>query len=80
MLYLLRAEPTLLPPVYPTGVVDGTSVSWLIERRRHEGHQCLRCPAVARVAYAAHLDVARWVDLCPACDLWLRENTEWRMS
>lgn len=77
MLMLLKAEPTLLPPVYGDTEFRGTSLHWMIEQRRHQSHSCLRCPAPARVAYVAHLDKDRWIDLCPACSEWLMGSTQW---
>jgi hypothetical protein len=68
MLYLLKAEPTLLPeaPDHATGTD--------IEHRRHdEVHSCLRCGQPARCAYIADTAIGnRWLDLCAACDNWLR--------
>ncbi len=68
MLYLLKAEPTLLPPA----PADATGTH--IERRRHdEVHACLRCGQRARCAYIAEMETGnRWLDLCAACDHWLR--------
>ena len=70
MLYLLKANPTLLPEAPPDA--DGKA----IEHRRHdEVHPCLRCGKRAMVAYIAALEIGpRWVDLCPGCALWLQSN------
>ncbi|TMR11733.1 hypothetical protein ETD86_34760 [Nonomuraea turkmeniaca] len=81
MLTLLAIEPTLLPPAPERA--DGRHIE---HRRRDEIHDCLRCGQRAMVAYIARSMVAdpdpgpRWLDLCPACDYWLRTNLpeEWR--
>lgn len=64
MLYLLAAEPTLLPEA-PSGATGAD-----IERRRQdEVHPCLRCGKRAQVAYIAQMHIGpRWLDLCPACN------------
>lgn len=70
MLHLLKANPTLLPPAPETNL--GPAIE---HRRKAEVHACLRCPERARVAYVAHLEIGnRWLDLCPACDYWVRSN------
>lgn len=80
MLTLLAVEPTLLPPA--PAHADGTHME---HRRRDEIHQCLRCGQRAACAYIAVSKEQpeagpRWLDLCPACDHWLRTNMpgDWR--
>lgn len=68
MLYFLKANPTLLPPA-PSGNL-GPAIEY---RRKDEIHSCLRCGDRAGVAYVAELEIGnRWLDLCPACEYWLR--------
>lgn len=74
-LHLLKAEPSLLPPAPPEALTDSRH----IEHRRHdEVHTCLRCGKRAQVAYVADTQDAgpRWLDLCAACDYWLRTGTD----
>lgn len=68
MLHLLNAEPTLLPEA-PANVAPRD-----IDHRRLDAiHTCLRCGKRAKVAYVARTDIGnRWLDLCAACDHWLR--------
>jgi hypothetical protein len=70
MLYLLRANPTLLPEA-PTNATGEQ-----MEHRRHdEVHACLRCGQRAQCAFVAHTDIGnRWLDLCAACSHWLQAN------
>lgn len=81
MLTLLAVEPTLLPPAPEHA--DGDHME---HRRRDEIHSCLRCGQRAMCAYIVaskkHPEAGpRWLDLCPACDYWLRTNLpeEWRL-
>lgn len=69
MLLLLQAEPTLLDPA-PTEF----EAQDIDRRRLHEDHPCLRCGKPAQVAYVNCLEELgnRWLDLCAACDLWMR--------
>ncbi len=70
LLYLLRAEPTLLPPAPESNQVEAIE-----HRRKDEVHACLRCGARAQSAYIAATEIGpRWVDLCMICSAWLREN------
>lgn len=71
LLYLLRAEPTLLPPA------PADSLAAAMDRRRHdEVHPCLRCGLLAHYALVAHTEIGnRWLDLCILCTEWLRANT-----
>lgn len=69
MLLLLQSEPTLLDPAPADfGPED------IDHRRLHEDHPCLRCGKPAQVAYVNCLEELgnRWLDLCAACDLWMR--------
>lgn len=70
LLYLLKAEPTLLPEAPP----DATS---RIEHRTHdEVHSCLRCGKGAQEAFVADTERGpRWLDLCHQCSRWLRNST-----
>lgn len=72
LLHLLKAEPTLLPEAPAAATAQD------IERRRlNEVHTCLRCGNVAVIAYVAHTELgARWLDLCAACDHWLRTTAK----
>ena len=69
MLLLLESEPTLLdeaPADFGPEDID--------QRRLHEEHPCLRCGKPAEVAYVNCLDTGnRWLDLCAACDSWMRK-------
>lgn len=68
MLYLFRAEPTLLPEAPP----DFTAAQ-IEHRRLDEVHACLRCGGQAKNAYVAHTTMGnRWLDLCQSCAHWLR--------
>jgi len=68
MLYLLKAEPTLLPEA-----PADTTVAQMEHRRVDEVHACLRCGERARNAYVADTKLGyRWLDLCHACAHWLR--------
>ena len=74
MLYLLKAEPTLLPPAPSDNL--GPAIE---HRRKDEVHSCLRCGDRAQVALAAELDGGnRWLDLCAACEYWLRTNMSYK--
>lgn len=72
MLYLLKAEPTLLPEA-PVG-----DVAELIEHRTHdEVHSCLRCGKRAVQAFVADTELGpRWLDLCMPCSHWLRTSLD----
>lgn len=68
MLHLLAAEPTLLL----AAPADATAQQ-IDHRRLNEVHSCLRCGEPARCAYVAATWIGpRWLDLCMACDHWLR--------
>lgn len=70
MLYLLRAEPTLLPRA-----PDDVTAAQMDHRRLDEVHACLRCGKRAQCAFVADTDLGkRWLDLCAACTHWLRRN------
>jgi hypothetical protein len=68
MLHLLNAEPTLLPKAPATFTAQD------IDHRHVDAiHSCLRCGKRATVAYVANTDIGnRWLDLCAACNHWLR--------
>lgn len=68
LLYLIKAEPTLLPPA--PSVDMALAMEW---RRRDEVHACLRCGHRAQCAFVADTDAgARWLDMCHGCANWLR--------
>lgn len=68
MLHLLAAEPTLLPEA-----PADTTPQQIDHRRLNEWNSCLRCGEPAQCAYVADTRIGpRWLDLCPACDHWLR--------
>ncbi len=71
MLYLIRAEPSLLPAA-PSGV----DVAKAIEHRRHdEVHTCFRCGGRAQCAFVAHTEMGdRWLDLCADCAAWVHRT------
>ncbi|MGP4092962.1 hypothetical protein [Nonomuraea sp. KM90] len=80
MLTLLAVNPTLLPPAPEHA--DGSHIE---HRQRDEIHPCLRCGQRAMCAYIARSKTKpeagpRWLDLCAACDHWVRTNLpeEWR--
>lgn len=71
-LHLLKAEPTLLPPA-------PTSEAWrgIDHRTKDEVHSCLRCGARAGCAFVADTSSGpRWLDLCWACQHWLRSGMD----
>jgi hypothetical protein len=66
LLHLLKAEPTLMPPV-PTP--SGAAIE---HRRLDEVHPCLRCGERAACAYIAETELGhRWLDLCWPCSHWV---------
>lgn len=74
MLTLLAVEPTLLPPA--PAPADGDHIE---HRRRDEIHTCLRCGKRAVCAFIAVSKRRpeagpRWLDLCAACEHWLRTS------
>lgn len=70
LLYLLRANPTLLPEA-----PADTTAEQMDHRRHDEVHTCLRCGKRAQAAVVAHTSLGgRWLDLCHACLNWLRQN------
>jgi hypothetical protein len=69
-LYLLWAEPSLLPPA-PLDV----DIAAVERRRRGEVHACLRCGARAGCVFVAETDLGlRWLDLCWGCRDWLQRG------
>lgn len=69
-LYLLKAEPTLLPPA-----PDTTDTAAMEHRAHDEIHACLRCGKRAHCAIIASTEIGpRWLDLCFDCTHWLRVN------
>jgi hypothetical protein len=70
MLYLLKAEPTLLPEALPDA-----SAAHIDHRRLDEAHTCLRCGDPAACAFIAATHIGpRWLDLCHECTHWLRTS------
>ena len=69
-LYLLKTEPSLLPPAPES--------EWgrhINNRCGDAVHSCLRCGKQAHMALIAHTDIGpRWLDLCYTCTSWLRRN------
>lgn len=69
LLYLIRAEPTLLSPA---AVDEGSMDEAITSRVRDELHPCLRCGGRAVVAYLATTSAGwRWLDLCAMDAQWL---------
>lgn len=70
LLYLLRANPTLLPVAPPN-----VTAAMMTFRAKDQVHACLRCGKRAQCAYVAETSQSRrWLDLCAACSHWLRTN------
>lgn len=72
-LYLLKAEPTLLP----AAPVNWTARDIDVRRLGGDGqrHTCLKCGGEARVALVADTKIGpRWLDLCPDHHLWLQSE------
>lgn len=70
MLYLLRDNPTLMPPA-PPGPTGLTAA--MEHRSRDEVHACLRCGKRAHCAIIAATTLGnRWLDLCHPCVHWLQ--------
>ena len=66
LLYLLKAEPTLLPAAPDSASGED------IERRRREAHSCLSCAQPATTALIVSdphgtWQGKRWLDLCYDC-------------
>lgn len=74
LVYLIKAEPTLLPEVKVPEAL------WALENRRRTtsgGYRCLRCYEPARHAYVAETDQGpRWLDMCAPCGSALRKALE----
>jgi len=69
-LWLLRTEPTLLPPAPEP--FEGADID---RRRLDEVHPCLRCGKQANCAFVADTKMGnRWLDLCHSCVYWLRKG------
>lgn len=61
LLYLIRAEPTLCPPV----LGEGDPVLMMQHRGHDEDHMCLACGKQANVAIIAATSAGgRWLDVC----------------
>jgi len=70
LLFLLQAEPTLLPPA-----PDDWDAPSVYLRRLGEVHPCVRCGERATYAHIAATDLGpRWLDLCGPCVRWLQRH------
>lgn len=69
LLFLIREEPTILPPGPSTDEFPENAIE---TRVRDEEHPCLRCGNRAVVAYLAQTELGwRWLDLCAEDAQWL---------
>lgn len=72
MLFLVRAEPELLPEAPPQSTVRDMA------HRAYQGqHYCLGCGTPASLAAIAATAIGpRWLDLCPPCHraVWLANS------
>jgi len=70
LLAFLAVHADLLHPV--RGPCGPEAIEW----RLAHAHPCLRCGAIAMVAYIAGTERGpRWLDLCRSCDQWLRAGS-----